>query len=161
MDVGNVKARRERAWPLFRPPRLRYSKVSLCLKKMNYCLHITHAPYTSQTAMTALLFAQKLLERQHTILRIFFSGDGVHNGNGLCIVPQDEMNIPLAWQKIAQEHGIELIVCVSSALKRGIINEQEAQRYEKPQHNLLSGFEISGLGQLIEASIHADRLVTF
>ncbi len=128
---------------------------------MIYTLHVTHAPYTSQTAMTALLFAQQLLERQHTILRIFFSGDGVYNGNSLVIAPQDEVNIPLAWQKLAQEHNIEMIICISSALKRGIIDTAEAQRYEKPQHNLLTGFEISGLGQLVEASIISERLITF
>jgi len=128
---------------------------------MIYTLHITHAPHSSKTAMTALLFARKLVERKHTISRIFFSGDGVYNGNALCIVPQDEINIPLAWQKLAQDNDIELIVCISSALKRGIIDKTEAQRYEKQQHNLLSGFEISGLGQLIEAAVNSDRLVTF
>jgi len=38
----------------------------------------------------------------------------------------------------------------AEALRRGIRDE-----------NLASGFRISGLGQLVEAGIEADRLVTF
>jgi tRNA 2-thiouridine synthesizing protein D len=37
----------------------------------------------------------------------------------------------------------------------------EAKRNGKDADNLAPGFRISGLGQLIEAGIQADRLVTF
>ncbi|MCL4725662.1 MAG: DsrE family protein, partial [Rhodocyclaceae bacterium] len=54
------------------------------------------------------------------------------------------------WAKLAEEHEIDLVVCVAAALRRGIKDE-----------NLAPGFRISGLGQLIEAGIQADRMVTF
>ena len=62
---------------------------------------------------------------------------------------------------LASGHQIELIVCVASALRRGILDATESERYEKSDHNLAPGFEISGLGQLIDSSLSADRLVTF
>jgi len=111
--------------------------------------------------MTALNFCEHLLLRGHNISRIFFSGEGVLNGNGLCVPPQDEINIPKAWSELAKAHQIELILCVASALKLGIINEGEAKRYDKAHHNLQTGFEISGLGQLVEACLTSDRVVKF
>ena len=128
---------------------------------MNYSLHLTSAPYSQQSAMTALRFAENVLARGHCISRIFFSGEGVFNGNALSTPPQDEINLPQAWSELGKKHQVELIICVASALKHGVINEQEAKRYEKQNHNLQSGFEISGLGQLVEACIVSDRVVTF
>jgi tRNA 2-thiouridine synthesizing protein D len=45
---------------------------------------------------------------------------------------------------------VDLVVCVAAALRRGIVDE-----------NLAKGFRISGLGQLVESAIQADRLVVF
>lgn len=128
---------------------------------MNYCLHITSPPYSQQSPRTALNFAEALILRGHHISRIFFSGEGVLNGNALSTPPQDEFNIAKAWSELAHSNNIELILCVASALKHGVINEDEARRYEKSTHNLQTGFEISGLGQLVEACLISDRVVTF
>jgi len=128
---------------------------------MNYCLHITSAPYSHQGPMTALQFAEQVIVRGHKITRIFFSGEGVFNGNALSTPPQDEIDISKAWSELAKANGIELILCVASALKHGVINESEAKRYQKTNNNLQSGFEISGLGQLVEACLVSDRVVTF
>lgn len=129
---------------------------------MKYCLHITSAPHLDAGANTGLLFAQALLAtKKHQLSRVFFSGNGVLNANALSISPQDEQNIPEAWQNLAQQHGIELQVCISSAFKHGIINESEARRYDKAQQNLMEGFELSGLGQLVEACMLYDRVIRF
>ena len=52
-------------------------------------------------------------------------------------------------------------VRVASSLRRGLLDETEADRYEKPAANIASGFTISGLGQLIDACIESDRVMTF
>jgi tRNA 2-thiouridine synthesizing protein D len=46
-------------------------------------------------------------------------------------------------------------------LRRGLLNEAETERYERTAANLNNAFEISGLGQLIDAGLAADRTVTF
>jgi tRNA 2-thiouridine synthesizing protein D len=81
---------------------------------------------------------------------VFFYNDGVNNASSLTEPPQDDRNIVARWSKLAAEHKLDLVVCVAAALRRGIRDE-----------NLAPGFRISGLGQLVEAGIEADRIVTF
>lgn len=128
---------------------------------MIFSLLVLSAPYSQASSYSAFNFAKTLLAEGHKIHRIFFYGDGVHNASQLVSPPQDELNLPQAWKNLAMEENIELIVCVAAALRRGILDEQEASRYQKDSSNLLSPFEISGLGQLLEAAVVSDRLITF
>lgn len=128
---------------------------------MQYSLHVTCAPYSQQGNLTALNFATALIKSGHTLNRVFFSSDGVLTGSNLTVIPQDEIDIPAQWQALATDHQVELILCVSACLKRGIIDQGEASRYETSAHNMAPSFTLSGLGQLAEAAITSDRLVTF
>lgn len=128
---------------------------------MRFSLLILGAPYSSQSVSTALRFAQAAVDTGHSFYRIFFYHDAVNSGNSLITPPQDENDIPLQWQTLANDHNIDLVVCIASALKRGVLDAKEADRYEKDVHNLNDGFNISGLGQLVDASIESDRLITF
>jgi tRNA 2-thiouridine synthesizing protein D len=122
---------------------------------------VIYAAPDSQASSTALHYAKALLKNGHTIYRLFFYQDGVFNACSFNTPPQDEENLPERWQALIQEHDLDAVVCVASALKRGIVNESEAERYELPASNLRDGFEISGLGQLIDGLINSDRLVNF
>ena len=128
---------------------------------MRFSLLVLGAPYSSQSVATALRFAEAAVKSGHSFYRIFFYHDGVNSGNKLITPPQDENNIPQQWQTLAQDHNIDLVVCIASALKRGILDDKEADRYDKASHNLNPAFTISGLGQLVDASIASDRLITF
>ncbi|MGK0440423.1 MAG: tRNA 2-thiouridine synthesizing protein D [Pseudohongiellaceae bacterium] len=128
---------------------------------MKYSILVLGAPYSTQSMSTALRFSKALLKKNHSIFRVFFYHDAVNAGNSLITPPQDEQNIPAQWQALVKEHQLDLVVCIASALKRGVLNETEADRYEKPTHNLLEGFDISGLGQLVEAMAQSDRVVSF
>lgn len=128
---------------------------------MKLSLAVYGAPHSSQSSETALNFARSALKNGHSIYRVFFYGDGVHNSSELLTPPQDEPNLFNDWQQLASEHQLDLVVCIAAALRRGLLDEKEAQRYEKPQHNLGSTFELSGLGQLVDASVSSDRVITF
>ncbi len=119
------------------------------------------SPYSAQGSLSALKFAQACLQQNHQIYRVFFYHDGVHSASELQSPAQDETNIHDHWQALAQAHKIDLVTCIAAALKRGVINTEEAKRYQKNQHNLGSSFELSGLGQLLDAQLHSDQLVTF
>ena len=54
-----------------------------------------------------------------------------------------------------------MVVCVAAAQRRGIVDEGEMTRNGKDATNIHPKFRISGLGQLVEAAIQADRLVVF
>ena len=59
------------------------------------------------------------------------------------------------------EHNLDAVVCIAAALRRGVLNGEEAQRYARASHNLEAPWELSGLGQLHEAAQDADRLICF
>lgn len=128
---------------------------------MIFSLAVYGSPYTYQSSDTAFQFARELLIQGHSIYRIFFYHDGVYNANRLAAPPQDESNISARWSAFAIENNVELIVCVAAALRRGILDDSESKRYEKDADNIGENFSISGLGQLIDAGISSDRLVTF
>ena len=127
----------------------------------SFALVVRGAPYTSQSALSAYRFACAVLESGHDITRLFFHEDGVYNACASIVPPQDELHLPRAWQELVQRHALDAVVCVASALKRGVLDAREAQRYEAGAGNLLEGFDISGLGQLVEATLQADRVVSF
>ncbi|MEE8056368.1 MAG: sulfurtransferase complex subunit TusD [Pseudomonadales bacterium] len=128
---------------------------------MQFSLLILGSPYSTQSATTALRFATAAVDSGHSIFRVFFYHDAVNVGSELITPAQDEANIPQQWQQLAKAHQIDMVVCIASALKRGILDKTAAERHEKPACNLADSFDISGLGQLVDATINSDRLVTF
>jgi len=117
---------------------------------MKFGILVNEGPYQHQASDTAYLFCKAALAKGHEIYRVFFYHDGVNNSTKLTEPPQDDRNIVSRWSKLAEEHDIDLVVCVAAALRRGIKDE-----------NLAPNFRISGLGQLVETGIQSDRLVTF
>jgi len=117
---------------------------------MKVAVLVNEGPYQHQAADSAYLFCRAALARGHEVMRVFFYHDGVHNASRLTEPPQDDRNVVQRWSALNAEHAVDLVVCVAAALRRGIKDE-----------NLAPGFRISGLGQLVEAGIQADRLVVF
>lgn len=115
----------------------------------------------SPGARSALRFIESSLKLGHTIYRVFFYQDGVQNANAFSVLPLDELSLNTQWLKLREQHNIELTVCVAASLRRGILDATEAKRYKKDSQNLSDGFELSGLGQLVDATLSSDRLVTF
>jgi tRNA 2-thiouridine synthesizing protein D len=128
---------------------------------MIFSLAVYSAPYSTQANYSAYQFAVAALNQGHTVHRVFFYQDGVHSATNLAAPPQDEFNLPHAWQLLAKTHNLDLVVCIAAALRRGILDDGEAKRYNKPTHNLAQEFSISGLGQLVEAAVVSDRLISF
>ncbi len=128
---------------------------------MKFAILVNEGPYTHQASDSAYLFAKAALAKGHEIYRVFFYHDGVNNASRLTVPPQDDRHIVNRWSALAQEHGIDLVVCIAAAQRRGMLDENEAKRQGKDANNIAPGFRISGLGQLVEAGIQADRLVTF
>jgi len=122
---------------------------------------VNEGPYTHQASDSAYHFTAAALRAGHEIVRVFFYHDGVNNGTRLSVPPQDDRNVSERWSTLVDEHSVELILCVAAAQRRGLLDEDEARRAGKDSNNMAPGFQISGLGQLIDAGIQADRLVVF
>ena len=117
---------------------------------MKFGIVVNEGPYQHQASDSAYLFCKAAIAKGHNVWRVFFYHDGVNNASKLTEPPQDDRHIVNRWSKLAEEHGVDLVVCVAAAMRRGIRDE-----------NLAAGFRISGLGQLVEAGTQTDRLVTF
>ena len=128
---------------------------------MKFGIVVNEGPYTHQASDSAYQFTKAALAKGHEIVRVFFYHDGVNNGTRLTVPPGDDRHIQNNWSELAKENDIDMVLCIAAAQRRGILDENEAKRQGKDAHNVAEGFRISGLGQLIEAGIQADRLVTF
>ncbi len=117
---------------------------------MKFAIMIKQGPYTHQASDTAYRFTVAALAKGHEIYRVFFYNDGVYNSNKLSEPQTDERNLGALWSDLAAEHKLDLVVCIAAALRRGMKEEILAE-----------GFRISGLGQLVEAGIQADRTIVF
>lgn len=125
-----------------------------------FALMVLGAPVSTQAPQTALAFARAALQARHRIVRVFFFHDGVHCGNANLVPPGGQVSMAAQWAELAQQHDVDLVVCVASALKRGVLDAGEARRYDRTA-NLHAGFELSGLGQWIDACASVDRVITF
>ena len=128
---------------------------------MKFGILVNEGPYTHQAADSAYHFTEAALRAGHEIVRIFFYHDGVNNGTRLGVPPQDDRNISDRWSALAEQHKVELILCIAAAQRRGLLDDEGARRASKDSNNMAAGFEISGLGQLIDAGVQADRLIVF
>ena len=116
-----------------------------------------HAP----SSRRALRFAEAALAGGHEIVRLFFYQDGVHSAASNVVTAQDELDLNAEWRDFVSQHALDAVVCIAAALRRGVLNQEEAQRYGRAAANLEAPWELSGLGQLHEAAQLADRLICF
>ena len=128
---------------------------------MKLAICVNEGPYTHQASDTAYQFTKAAIAKGHEVVRVFFYHDGVNNGTRLTVPLQDDRNLQKMWSELGEAHKLDLVVCVAAAQRRGILDADEARRHGKDADNIAPAFRISGLGQLIEAGIMADRLVTF
>ncbi len=122
---------------------------------------VLSSPVSGHCARSAAEFAQCVIARGHSIHRIFFLDAGTVCGSANTRLPQDEESPMLRWQALAETQGVDLVLCISSALRHGMVDQEEAQRYECSGPTIRPIFAISGLGQLVDACAHSDRFITF
>jgi len=128
---------------------------------MKFSLVITGAPYATEAPLSAWRFAQAAIDNGHTLYRVFLHGDGVLCATTLATPARDELDVHRLWRDLAEKHTLDVVVCIASALKRGILNADESARYNQQHHNLAACMQLGGLGQMIDAVHHSDRVITF
>ena len=127
----------------------------------HFTILVTASPYSRQGHTSALAFARAVVESGHTIDTIFFHGDAVYVANELISPPTDETNITSEWQRFAEQHKVELSVCIGASLRRGICDIETAKQEQLNSSNLARLFTLDGLGNLAQATATSDRLVRF
>jgi len=128
---------------------------------MKYAIQINSSPYHCTAGYTAYQFIKAALNAHHEIYRVFFYQDGIYHALRFATPPDDERQLTKRWSALAQDYQIDLVVCISAAHRRGLLHDDEAVRQGKQDKDLAAGFRISGLGQLVEATLEADRFLVF
>lgn len=124
-----------------------------------FLLLITQSPDTP-TAKKALSFAQDKLKHAHQV-QVFFYGDGAYTANRLMWQTADVPSVSDEWVKLADEYSLDLPVCVSTALARGITDSDNAKRHHLDGDNLRSPFRLVGLSELALQIDGADTVMQF
>ena len=128
---------------------------------LKYAIQINTSPYHSQAGENAYQFISAALAAGHEVFRVFFYFDGIYHALRFSAPPDDELQFTARWTELARRHSLDLVVCVSAAQRRGLLTGAEAQQRGKMHNDLAEGFRISGLGQLVEATLLADRFIVF
>jgi len=128
---------------------------------MKFALLVLESPDGGASSTSALQFAEAIVQSGHALPLVFFHDEGVLHGSALAAYPQDEQPVAERWTALARDSGTELVVCVGSALRRGLLDSREATRRGAAGPSLHAGFTLGGLGELVEAALTADRMITF
>ena len=128
---------------------------------MRFAIQVNASPYQSNTGHSAHQFIMAALAQGHEVSRVFFYHEGIYHAFKHNTPPDDELQLTTRWGELAEQHHVDLVVCISAAQRRGLLCADEAQRQSKQDDDLATGFRIGGLGQWVEALIEADRVIVF
>jgi tRNA 2-thiouridine synthesizing protein D len=128
---------------------------------MKFAIQVNSSPYQSNAGHSAYQFINAALSQGHEIFRVFFYHDGIYHAFKYSTPPDDELHLTAQWSLLAKHYQIDLVVCISAAQRRGLLSSDEAKLQGKQDNDLADGFRISGLGQLVEATLEADRFIIF
>ncbi len=128
---------------------------------MKYAIQINASPNSTNSGYCAYQFIKAALKMNHQVLRVFFYQEGIYHALKYSTLPDDELQMTKKWSRLAKEQQIDLVVCISAAQRRGLLFDDEAKRQGKLDQDLAEGFRISGLGQLLETALLADRFIEF
>jgi tRNA 2-thiouridine synthesizing protein D len=121
---------------------------------MRFTLLVLTPPDAGASARHALGFARAAQAAGHDIGCVFFFDAGVLTALAGADAPQDEYDLRAGWSEFAAAADCRLLACVASAARFGLGENADRGR-------LRDGFEIAGLGELVDAGTTSDRLLTF
>ncbi|WP_422667572.1 sulfurtransferase complex subunit TusD [Buchnera aphidicola] len=128
---------------------------------MSYTILVTGSAYGTQNASSAFLFCKSIIKLNHILYSIFFYCDGVYNSNRMIQPAVDEFNLMQAWKMLNKKYNIKLYVCISSALRRGIIEDKKNSGLDIEKGNIDTSFQVSGLIELADSIQKSDRTIQF
>lgn len=127
----------------------------------SFSLMLTQSPTVNANHFLALDFATSLLQQGHSLKRVFFYQDAVYVGlNGQTPI-QGQQSLMQQWLQLSKQYEFPLQLCIANAIRRGLVNAQEQERYQLPTTTVALGFDLVGLGELAEACQENDRVIQF
>ncbi len=116
---------------------------------------VVTTPPNSNLTTTAINLVKAAVEKDVAIVGVFFYQDGVLNAAKHLSIPNDEYQTLQHWQQLNREFDVPLYLCVTAAEKRGLTDELS----NNENSNIDQVFTVSGLGELVELTSKAERVV--
>jgi tRNA 2-thiouridine synthesizing protein D len=127
----------------------------------SFLIMVHSTNYANQSSRSALKYAEAVINRGHTLKAIFFYQEGIYHANNLSLIPTDELNTSDGFKTLNTNHTTPLLLCVTAAQKRGVIDEDQAKLESLAHFNLADGFTIAGLAEMASIAAQADYVVQF
>lgn len=129
-------------------------------------------PPSSYLTITAIDYINNAIKAGVSVVGVFFYQDGVLNASANIAIPNDEYQIHKQWQKLKEDHQVNLHVCITACEKRGLSDDIDGEltnnaslsaisKSNISQSNISQYFTVSGLGELVELTAKSDRMVQF
>tara|TARA_R110000737_G_scaffold277496_1_gene284213 strand:+ start:1614 stop:1991 length:378 start_codon:yes stop_codon:yes gene_type:complete len=112
-------------------------------------------PPNSNLTTTAINLVRAALNKGVSVIGVFFYQDGVLNAAKNLSIPSDEFQTLTQWQQLNSQYNVPLYLCITAAEKRGLSDELT----NKELSNIDQAFTVSGLGELVELTSKAKRVV--
>jgi len=114
---------------------------------------VVTTPPSINLTVTALSYIEAAVDAGYNVIGVFFYQDGVLNASKHLSIPSDEFQTVNQWHKLSKDNKIPLHLCITAAEKRGLSDDTT-------QGSTISdAYTISGLGELVELTAKADRVV--
>lgn len=126
---------------------------------LSYTIILTQSPALSESHATAQRLVAELINNGDIIDRVFFYQDAAYIGLKTQIPGQGLQASFDGWLNLQKQNNFPLQICIANALRRGIVDNTEAERYQQLE-TLQSGFQLCGLGEIAEACQTSDRIIT-
>ncbi|MDB6097237.1 MAG: intracellular sulfur oxidation protein DsrE [Francisellaceae bacterium] len=121
---------------------------------MKLSILIKSCPYRS-IAYTAYSFAKEALKQGNELIQVFFYGEGVKIGLAYEFLPSDEPQLGLLWEKLARDYNLSLVICSSSGIRQGLIDNNHLPI------NINPIFIIRNLSYWVEGSLQSEKVISF
>ena len=116
---------------------------------------VVTTPPNSNLTTSAINLIRAAAKSGVDIVGVFFYQDGVLNAAKNLSIPSDEYQTLTQWQTLNREYSVPLFLCITAAEKRGLNDDLD----KDVASSIDSTFTVSGLGELVELTSNADRVV--
>ena len=127
----------------------------------SFTLLLTQAPLANGSHYAALDFARALLNEGHQLRNVFFYQEACYVALSGQTPIQGQTPLAHEWRTLAIQHNFPLQVCIANALRRGLVDSREQQRYQLEHITLDEGFSLTGLGEIASSIQESDRVLQF
>lgn len=116
---------------------------------------VVTTPPNNNLTTTAINLVRAAINNGVSVIGVFFYQDGVLNAAKNLSIPSDEFQTLSQWQQLNSKYNVPLFLCITAAEKRGLTDELTNIELS----NIHQAFTVSGLGELVELTSNADRVV--